>query len=311
VRTRAGADFASLVQAFLEELRVRRFSESSLQKARYELPPLFLHLRDEGIRDVRAVDEAHLAGYARKLATATSRRGTPLSPSSRASLLTTARRFFAFLLRRELILQDPARSLPLPKLDHLPRGILSESQARRLMAAPFPGSVFGLRDRAILELVYGTGIRLGEATRADLTDLDLGQGTLLVRSGKGKKDRVVPVPGRALLALQTYLREARPLLVQRSESALFLSRAGGGRLGGPGIRQVIWTHSRRLGFRAAPHSLRHTCATHLLRGGADVRQVQQLLGHRRLDTTALYTRVVVEDLRAVIRRCHPRERFRR
>jgi integrase/recombinase XerD len=175
------------------------------------------------------------------------------------------------------------------------------------MAAPFPGSVLGKRDRAALETLYGTGIRRGECVRLDLTDLDLGQGVLLVRDGKGRKDRFVPVAGRAALALDLYLRERPALVSDPREGALFLSRFGR-RLGKVGLAALVARHALAARVSAHPHALRHACATHLLKGGADVRHVQELLGHKSLQTTALYTRVGVEDLRQVLARCHPRER---
>ena len=178
------------------------------------------------------------------------------------------------------------------------------------MAAPYPGSPIGQRGRAILELPYGAGLRLGEAARTDVTDLDLRSGLLLVRNGKGRKDRIVPICRAAAGALDAYLSASRPELVAGIQSALFLSRDGG-RLGAAGIRARIQYHGRRIAVRLTPHALRHTCATHLLRGGADLRHVQALLGHRRLTTTALYTRVAVRDLCGVIARCHPRMHVRR
>jgi integrase/recombinase XerD len=305
VRTHGGGDLGRLLTLYVEELRVRRFSASSIEKARFELPRLIHHLSENGVRDARAVSEEHLVAYARHLEGHRTRRGTPLAAASRASAISTTRRFFAFLASRGRILRDPAQAIPLPKVRRLPRGVLTESQARRLVAAPFPGSRIGKRDRAILELLYGSGIRLGEAARADVTDLDLRERLLLVRSGKGKKDRVVPVPGRAAAALDTYLAAARPELVKRLDAALFLSRQGT-RLSLVGLRAIVKRHGRAVGVNVSPHTLRHTCATHLLRGGADIRHVQELLGHRSLATTALYTRVAVEDLRQVLARAHPR-----
>jgi integrase/recombinase XerD len=311
VPTRGAADHAALLARFLQQLRVRWYSASSLSKARDELPRLFGHLREQGILDVRAVSEAHLAAYARHLTAQTTRRGVPLSPWSRSSSISTVRRFFAFLAGAGVILRNPALAIPLPRARRLPRGILSESQARRLVAAPFPGSATGRRDRAILELLYGTGIRLGECVRADVSDLDLVAGTLLVRNGKGRKDRVVPVAGRAAAALDTYLTRARgELATWAGDPALFLSRFGK-RLGDVGLRALVVKHGRAVGAKLSPHGLRHTCATHLLRGGADIRHVQELLGHRSLTTTALYTRVDISDLRQVLARAHPRERQHR
>ena len=305
MRTRGGGDLGRLLTLYVEELRVRRYSASSMDKAHVELPRLIHHLRENGVRDARAVSEEHLVAYACHLEQRTTRLGTPLAASSRASSISTVRRFFAFLANRGHILRDPAEGIPLPRSARLPRGILTERQARRLVAAPFPGSWIGKRDRAILELLYGTGIRLGEATRADVSDIDLREGLLLVRSGKGKKDRVVPVPGRAAMALDTYLVEARPELVKRVDAALFISRHGG-RLSLVGLWAIVRRHGRTIGLDVSPHALRHTCATHLLRGGASIRHVQELLGHRSLATTALYARVAIEDLREVLARAHPR-----
>ena len=305
MRTRGGGDLGALLTRYVEELRVRRYSVSSLEKARFELPRLIHHLRENGVSDARAVIEEHLVAYARHLERRRTRWGSPLTASSRASAISTMRRFFAFLVSREHILRDPAQAIPLPKIRRLPRGILTERQARRLVAAPFAGSRIGKRDRAILETLYGTGIRLGEAARADVSDLDLRGRVLLVRSGKGKKDRLVPVPGRAAVALDTYLIEARPELVKRLDPALFISRHGA-RLSLVGLRAVVQRHGRAMGVAVSPHALRHTCATHLLCGGADIRHVQELLGHRCLATTALYTRVAIKDLREVLARAHPR-----
>jgi integrase/recombinase XerD len=251
------------------------------------------------------VTEAHLAGYASALAEHTTHAGQQLAPASRAAALSVVRRFFTWLEARAIVLQNPARILRLPRSTSLPRGILTIAQAQRLMSAPFPHSPIGVRDRAILELLYGAGLRLGEAARADVSDVDLRSGVLLVRNGKGRKDRVVPMCGTAAGALDTYLTESRPELVGQIDTALFLSRDGA-RLGAAGLRARIKYYGRRLGLRLTPHALRHTCATHLLCGGADLRHVQALLGHRRLTTTALYTRVAITDLRDVLARCHPR-----
>jgi site-specific recombinase XerD len=221
--------------------------------------------------------------------------------------------FFSFLEREAVLLRDPALVLTVPRVHHLPGAVLNEAQARRLVAAPFASSSLGKRARAILELLYGTGIRVGECERLDTTDLDLSEGTLLIRDGKGRKDRVVPLTTPAARALDHYLIEARPwLLSPHGPAALFVAR-GGRRLLRQSIEKLVRVHAKTAGIelRISPHGLRHACATHLLRGGANVRHVQALLGHKSLATTARYTRVETRDLRGVLERAHPRERSKR
>jgi integrase/recombinase XerD len=313
VPIRAGGSFASLLAAYLEDLRVRRFSLALQKHVARILPRLVAFLRSKRIGDVRRVDEARLVAFARELAETPSCRGRALAPASLATYVATLRGFFAFLERRGDILRNPALVLELPKIRRLPRAVLTERQARRLMNTPETHWPLGCRDRATLELLYGTGIRVGECERLDTTDLDLSPGTVLIRDGKGKRDRVVPLTGRAARALGVYLRESRPVLVRRqTPGALFLAR-GGRRLQRQSIERLVRVHARSAGIetRVTPHALRHACATHLLRGGADVRHVQALLGHRSLNTTARYTRVEVSDLRAMIERAHPRERPRK
>jgi integrase/recombinase XerD len=310
VPTRAGAErsFASLLQAYLKDLR-ERGSHSLRERAERVLPLFFLHGRRA--LDVRSVNEAHLCAFTLRLARMKdARSGRPLSPATQRLYLLAVRRFFSFLLKRGVILADPAQSLPCPRAHTLPRRVLSEAQARRLMNAPFPGDVLGRRDRAILETLYGTGLRRGECVRLDVTDVDLGQGSVFVRNGKGKKDRVVPLTGCAIAALDVYLTESRPELLRgASQTALFLSSRGG-RLCPSRLARLVQHHARAAGITGAvfPHALRHSYATHLLKGQADVRHVQVLLGHGSIGSTVRYTRVNVDDLREVLARSHPRER---
>jgi site-specific recombinase XerD len=304
------ADAGRLVQAYLDHLRIHGYSRSVASHARTILPRLFDHLRTEGIRDLRAARERDLLSFLRRMRSWRSRSGEPVSPWTVVGYLTSVRAFFAFLEKKGLILGNPAQGLLLRKPQRLPRA-LSEEDARRLMAGPPYWGAVGPRDRAILEVLYGTGIRVAECVRLDLQDMALQEGQLLVRNGKGKKDRVVPLVGQALLALDRYLREVRHALVRDPrEQAVFLS-AIGTRLSPVTLQYQVRRYAKALGLRATPHVLRHSCATHLLRHGADVRQIQQLLGHRALETTALYLKVDVSHLAGVIARAHPRDRRRR
>jgi site-specific recombinase XerD len=297
-----------LLETYLEHLRIHGYSRSVAAHARTVLPRLFDHLRGEGLSDVRAAREADLASFlVRMKGWRSSRSGEPVSPWTVFGYLTCVRAFFAFLEKKGLVFVNPARELLLKKPQRLPRA-LSEEEARRLMGVPAYWGAVGPRDRAILEVLYGTGIRVGECVRLDLQDVALREGQLLVRNGKGKKDRVVPLVGQALAALDRYLREVRHALVRDPrEQAVFLS-AIGTRLSAVMLQRQVRQYAKTLGVRVTPHVLRHSCATHLLRHGADVREIQQLLGHRALETTALYTKVDVSDLAEVLARAHPRER---
>jgi len=307
VPIRAAADLGAWLTRYVEDLRVRHYAASSLKQVQIDGARLVQYLYARGVKRPRGVTEAHLAAYARALARWTTRRGERLAPASRTIALSVARRFFAFLARREVVLWNPAHVLAIPKIRSLPRGVLTIAQAHRLVATPNLYDPIGVRDRAILETLYGTGLRLGEVVRADLTDLDLRNRVLLVRTGKGRKDRIVPIGAAAVTALDHYLTDTRPRLANAGEPALFVNR-NGRRLQAPGLRVRVHNAGHRIGVTLTPHALRHAYATHLLRGGADLRHVQALLGHRSLTTTAIYTRVAITDLRSVIQKCHPRDR---
>jgi site-specific recombinase XerD len=237
-------------------------------------------------------------------------KGEPLTAHTRRSYLVCLQRFFRFLERRGIVLQDPTLDLAMPTVPKLPRVVLSRAQTQRLMEAPSLHTAVGKRDRAILEVLYGTGIRVSECAGLELRDVDLAKGTLFVRQGKGKKDRVVPFAGQAAAALDVYLREGRPALSRRSRlQALFLSSSRRPLRAGT-IQLIVREHARaaKLTVSVTPHTLRHTCATHLIQGGASVRHVQKLLGHSQLSSTAIYTRVFPKDLAQVVQKAHPRER---
>ena len=300
------------LEAFLDDLRVRNYSKSRISGAYLTLAFFFRYLNAQKVCDVRRVDESHLAGFARNLSLFVTKFGKPMSTASQRYYLGTVRGFFRFLEATNQILQNPARDLPLPRIQSLPRGVLTMEQARRLMNAPSPFTPWGLRDRAMLELFYGTGIRLRECLNLELSDVDLAEQLLLIRDGKGKKDRMVPIPGRAAVALDIYLREARSQLIRDPRvSTLFLSMRGN-KVGQSTLSAAFHQYGRTAGIpgRVSPHLLRHTCATHLLKRGADIRHVQELLGHKHIETTAIYTRVAVKDLHEVLAKAHPRDRRR-
>jgi integrase/recombinase XerD len=309
VRTRE-ADLESHLKAFMEELRMHRYSQGNQEIAQRVLTQFFSHLRSKGVRDIRSVSEKHVLSFVRLLKKRKTRYGKPFALWTQSGYVSTLRRFFAFLDKRSIILRNPAEDIRSPKAKRLPRAVLTPTQVSMLLQVPSPTSTLGIRDRAILETFYGTAIRLNECLRIDVSDVDIQARTLWVRDGKGKKDRVLPIPRRTAQAMALYLHEARPRLVHDSmETAFFLSRTGN-RVSRSLIHAMMRNYGRAAGIphSVSPHVLRHACATHLLRRGADIRHVQDLLGHSFIETTALYTQVGVEDLRKVIARAHPRER---
>ena len=229
--------------------------------------------------------------------------------SSRARRVAALRSFYAFAVRGGLVRRDPAESLPAPRQGRrLPR-VLTVEEARRLVTAPAADTPVDRRDRAMLELMYGLGLRVSELLELTLDRLDLE--SLLVRVvGKGSRERVLPVGGASAAALAAWLADGRPLMLKPGRPApptIFVNQRGG-RLSRMGFWKILKGHARTVGVEhdLHPHTLRHSFATHMLEGGADLRVVQELLGHASITTTQIYTQVDRDYLREVHRSFHPR-----
>jgi integrase/recombinase XerD len=262
----------------------------------------------EGIRDLPSVSRDVVAAYRVHLQTRRSQRGTLLAASSQAGILAGVCFLFSWLVKSGSLLMDPTSELPRARgVRHLPRP-LKPSEVRRLLES-FPETPLGVRDRAIVEVLYGTGMRRAELAGLTLADVNLEAGEILIREGKGRKDRLVPLGMKAREAVLLYLDHGRRELLKGESPALFLGASGRPILP-ESLRVRLKALGKRLGFRLTPHVIRHSCATHLLRGHADIRHIQKLLGHRSLQTTERYTRVEISDLKKIVRRCHPRERGR-
>jgi integrase/recombinase XerD len=212
------------------------------------------------------------------------------------------------MTRRNILLHNPASELELPRREkRLPAHALSPDELARLLAVPNVADPLGVRDRAMLELFYSCGLRRTELARLALIDVNLDRGILTVRQGKGKKDRVVPIGRRAVHWLGRYVQEVRPRLCLDSRTAAFFLTGYGEAFHPDVLSRMVteWMERAGLKGRGSCHLLRHTCATHMLEGGADIRFIQQLLGHESLDTTAIYTEVSIRQLQEVHARCHP------
>jgi integrase/recombinase XerD len=297
------------VRGYLDHLAVERgLAANSLASYRRDLRRYVGFLNDRGIREPAAIGEAEVSAFLRSLREGDAEHRS-LGPSSAARAVVAVRGLHRFLHREGFSTLDPAGGVRPPTPPRrLPKAIPLEQVEQLLAAATADGAALALRDRALLEVLYGTGARISEAVGLDRDDLDLEGGTVLLR-GKGGKQRVVPVGSYAREAVEGYLVRSRPQLAATGPStpALFLN-ARGGRLS----RQSAWTVLRTVASRAhlathiSPHTLRHSFATHLLDGGADVRVVQELLGHASVTTTQIYTLVTVDRLREVYAAAHPR-----
>jgi integrase/recombinase XerD len=222
--------------------------------------------------------------------------------------LVTLRNFFRFAQIQEIIATDPSQNLESPKIRRTLPGYLRLEEVERLLAQPDAKTAAGLRDRAMLEVLYSTGLRVSELTSLRVTDLDSKVGCIRC-IGKGDKERIVPAGRKALSMVEKYLRDARPELLGKgvSSTALFVNRRGHS-LSRVGVWKILSAYGRRAGLRVAltPHMLRHSFATHLLERGADLRSVQLMLGHADISTTQIYTHVVEERLKQIYKAHHPR-----
>jgi integrase/recombinase XerD len=303
--TGAATPAATAVEAFLHHLTVERGSAANtLRSYAGDLDRYLAHLRGRGLDDLDAVREDDVTSFVVALRSGSA----PLAASSAARALAAVRGLHRFAVHDGLVGEDVARGVTPPALPkRLPKA-LSIDQVEQLLAG-CPGDGPGaLRDRALLELLYSTGARISEAVGLDVDDLDPRQRTVLLR-GKGGKQRIVPVGRPALAAVEAYAVRARPGLGARGRGTpALLLNARGGRLSRQSAWHALQQAAEMAGLVTAvsPHTLRHCFATHLLAGGADVRVVQELLGHASVSTTQIYTQVTVDTLREVYATSHPR-----
>jgi integrase/recombinase XerD len=290
------------IRAFLNYVRVEKgLADNTVAAYGRDLAKLaaFAEAHSLGTRSIRRDDVVEFLGSLYKHG---------LDSRSVARHLVTLRNFFRFTLTEGWMKTDPTLNLESPKIWKSLPGCLSIEEVDRLLAQPDTSKSLGLRDKALLELLYSTGLRVSELVSVRLGDVDMHSGCLRC-VGKGNKERLVPVGKQAIAAVENYLRDARPRLLRRQTPAgyLFLN-ARGGKLSRVGFWKVLKQYGRKagLGRKLSPHKLRHSFATHLLERGADLRSVQLMLGHADISTTQIYTHVVQERLKHVYKAHHPR-----
>lgn len=298
---------AMLSESFLIYLAVKNHKERTLETRRYALKLFMTWAQDRDLKRPSTITRSILESYQRHLWSHRKKDGKPLATGTQIGRLSAVRQFFKWLYKDGRIEADPAAHLEMPKEERrLPHDTLSEIEVADLLAAPEVADPLGVRDRAILELLYSTGIRRTETARLELRDLSTERATLFIRKGKGGKDRVVPIGKRALQWVERYLGEVRPLLhIDLAEQGLFLTGYGAPFTPNSLGNLVTKLVRQSLGKRGSCHLLRHACATHMLDHGADSRVIQQLLGHAKLETTQIYTEVSIKLLQEVHARTHP------
>lgn len=290
-----------------EWMRVHGYSLDTIRARRIAIRRFITWCDDLGIDDPREITRPMLERYQRHLFYYRKADGTPMTLGSQLGCLAPLKTWFKWLAREHHILANPASELELPRQPkRLPRTILSVQEVEAILAEADPESVQGLRDRAMLETLYSTGLRRMELPGLAIYDVDLGRRVVWVREGKGRRDRVVPIGARAAAWVNRYLTDARPQLIGADTEALFVTD-----FGEPVSPEYLAAKVKRyMEFAGimkpgSAHLFRHACATHMLEGGADIRFIQAMLGHADLSTTEIYTHVSIDKLLEVHAATHP------
>jgi len=313
-------NYDRLIEGYRECLVVRNFSKYTVKGNLSGLRIFGRYLQSCGIDDVAAVNKDTLQQYQTHCYHEINDRGEPNCVGTQTNRVKAVTGFFRYLYENGLIAGDPGKDIVFARRPkRLPRSIVSQAEMKKLLKMPDVRTVIGYRDRTMMELLYTCGLRASELLNLQLADVDYNDGFLRINAGKGNKDRVVPIGKIACRYLENYIKSVRPVLSssRRVEGpqltkdtqadTLFLSYTGAHLWVGT-LDLLVREYTTRAGIKKkiTPHTFRHTCATLMLRNKANIRHIQEMLGHESLDTTQLYTAVTIVDLKAVHSRCHPR-----
>lgn len=293
---------------FCESLRVRHYSERTIELRELYLRYFILWCDERGLGQPREITKPILERYQRYLFHYRKSNGEPLTVGSQYTRLVPIRAYFKWLARENHILYNPASELELPRMDkRLPKHVLSEAEAEHVLNQADTATSSGIRDRAILETFYSTGIRRMELINLKLIDVDMDRGTLMVRQGKGRQDRVVPIGERAVRWIVRYRDEIRPeLAMPGDDGTLFLTHLGEAFTRSRMTQLVrVYVNRADTGKSGSTHLFRHTMATLMLENGADIRFIQAMLGHAKVSTTQVYTQVSIRALKEIHTATHP------
>ena len=298
-----------LIAVYLKNLKVLGRSYYTIRGAKYGLRDFVSFLVTEQLYGLEDLNVDVLREYQQELAFRLTAKGKLLSLRSQSQHLGVLRGFTRFLKDKDYLVHDPGEAIQLPKKPRrLPKTILSPGEVKHLMNAPNLRTNSGYRDRIILEILYDTAIRRAEISHIKLTALDLAAGYIHIQ-GKGNKDRVVPLSKRVCEIVQTYILAVRPSFVNGDDPGYLILNRWGAKMNVNGIWAVVKRCARLAGIKktVTTHTFRHTCATHMLKNGAPVRHIQEMLGHESLESTQIYTHVTINDLKAIHTKYHPSE----
>ncbi len=290
------------LKEYINYLQVERgLASNSIDGYLRDLKKYTGYLQKRGVAEPDQIQKEHITAFLSE------ERRKGLSPGTVARYVSSIRGFHKFMIREGISNSVPVASLKTPKTPKVLPKVLSQVEVKKLLDQPIPRDPRGLRDKAMLETLYATGMRISELVSLDLNDLDLKDSEIRV-TGKGNKERLVPVGRIASRSLEEYIALGRPQMIGRSHNtAIFLNQRGG-RLSRSGAWRILKSYAKRVALekKMSPHTLRHSFATHLLENGADLRHIQELLGHSSIRTTQVYTHVTREQVRKVYMKAHPR-----
>jgi integrase/recombinase XerD len=296
-----------IIPEYLRYLKTHGRAERTVKGARYDLNTFMKFMDEEKLSDLTDLNYDIIAEYQEDLAFRLTQKGTLLTLRSQSQFLSVVKGFTKFLKEKDYLLDDPGKRIKLPKKPkQLPKVILNKDEINHLINTPDTRTIRGYRNRVVLEILYDTAIRRSEISNIKLIDLDLDAGYIQVR-GKGNKDRVVPLNRRVGELIQNYIKFVRPKYIKKEDDGYLILNRWGKRMNGGGIYDVIRRCCKLAGIEKniGIHTFRHTCATHMLKNGAPIRHIQEMLGHESLESTQIYTRVTINDLKKVHSKYHP------
>jgi integrase/recombinase XerD len=296
-----------LIPVYLKHMQALGRSHHTIRMTKYSLKRFALYLADNHIINIEDLTGELMEDYQEEIAFSLTAQGKPLSIRSQVKQLCTVRGFTRFLKDKDYLMGNPGDSIMLPKEPkRLPQSILTHQEINRLMNAPDMQTNTGYRDRVMLEILYDTAIRRAELSNIKLYDIDLNAGYMKV-TGKGRKQRVVPLSQRVCDLIQSYMLSIRPSLLKGEDNGWLILNDKGGQI----KTHTVWKNIKQCAQTAnikknvTVHTFRHTCATHMLRNGAPVRHLQEMLGHESLESTQIYTRITINDLKEIHAQYHP------